>query len=69
MIAIFMAKVAPLIGCADSGEAASTAPEVISSVDRDRKPSHGASCPHTISSCLNGDDQHLGKSLFSHAAL
>lgn len=37
MIAIFVAKVAPLLGCAGSGEAASAAQEVISSVDRDHE--------------------------------
>lgn len=64
-----MAKVAPLMRCADSGEAGSTAQEVISSVDRDHE-NHSMVhlCPHMISSCLNRDDQHLGKSLFSHAS-
>lgn len=52
-----MAKVAPPIGCADSGEAASTAQEVISSVDRDQE---------TIPWCiLSTHDQQLSEQRWS----
>lgn len=47
-----MAKVAPLIGCADSGEAASTAQEVISSVDRDQETHSMVHLVHTWSAAV-----------------